>query len=73
MNLTCVSDTSGDLITIGNDVESGGSTVRLHTINVVLVGSFTTREQITSVCFSTAPEGISVNVVATGMADGMIR
>uniref|UniRef100_A0A1B6DVR8 Lysosomal-trafficking regulator n=1 Tax=Clastoptera arizonana TaxID=38151 RepID=A0A1B6DVR8_9HEMI len=73
LNLTCVSETSGDLVTIGHDVENGGSTVRVHSINVVLVGSFTTREQITSVCFSMAPEGVSVNVVATGMADGTIR
>lgn len=63
----------GDVITIGHDTESGGSTVRLHTINVSLVGSITTRDQITAVSFSTAPEGISVNIVATGMCNGIIR
>lgn len=73
VTLTCISETMGELITIGHDADSGGSTVRLHTINVSLVGSITTRDQITAVSFSTAPEGISVNIVATGMINGVIR
>ncbi|XP_054259566.1 lysosomal-trafficking regulator isoform X2 [Macrosteles quadrilineatus] len=73
VSLSCVSEVSGDLVTVGSDTDSGGSTVRLHTINVALVGSVTTREQITAVCFSTAPEGVSINVIATGMANGVIK
>lgn len=73
MSLSCVSEISGDLVTVGSDTESGGSTVRLHTINIALVGSVTTRDYITAVCFSTAPDGVAINVIATGMSNGVIR
>lgn len=66
-----ISETLGDIASVGQEGHS--SSMRLHTINASLVGSLTTSEQITSVCFSTAPEGISVNVVAAGMSDGSIR
>lgn len=68
-----MSEISGDLVTVGSDAESGGSTVRLHTINIALVGSVTTRDYITAVCFSTAPDGVAINVIATGMSNGVIR
>lgn len=50
-----------------------GSSMSLHTVNGELVGTVTTTEQITAVCFSTAPEGLSVNVIATGLFNGTIR
>ena len=50
-----------------------GSSMSLHTVNADLVGTITTSEQITAVCFSTAPEGLSVNVIATGLFNGVIR
>ncbi|CAB0001658.1 unnamed protein product, partial [Nesidiocoris tenuis] len=72
INLVSISDTLGDIATVGQD-PGGGSNLRLHSINGLLVGSVTTREQITALCFSSAPEGVSVNVVACGMCDGHIR
>ncbi|KAF6210395.1 hypothetical protein GE061_013499 [Apolygus lucorum] len=72
INLVSVSETLGDVATVGQD-PGGSSNLRLHSINGMLVGSVSTREQITSLCFSSAPEGISVNVVACGMCDGYIR
>lgn len=50
-----------------------GSSLSLHSINAVFVGTVNIPEQITAVCFSTAPEGLSVNVIATGLFDGTIR
>lgn len=50
-----------------------GSSLSLHTVNATFVGTINTLEQITAVCFSTAPEGLSVNVIATGLFNGTIR
>ncbi|XP_034250095.1 lysosomal-trafficking regulator isoform X2 [Thrips palmi] len=50
-----------------------GSSLSLHTVNAALVGTVNISEQITAVCFSTAPEGLSVNVIATGLFNGSIR
>ncbi|KAK3927653.1 Lysosomal-trafficking regulator [Frankliniella fusca] len=50
-----------------------GSSLTLHTINTVFIGRIDMPEQITAVCFSTASEGLSVNVVATGLFNGTIR
>ncbi|KAK9508246.1 hypothetical protein O3M35_007946 [Rhynocoris fuscipes] len=71
INVVSISETLGDIASVGQEKHS--SNLRLHSINATLVGSITTSEQITSLCFSTAPEGISVNVVAAGMSDGSIR
>lgn len=73
VNLTFISETTGDLITVGHDSDNATSTLRLHSINVSLLGSITTHQRITAVCFSTASEGVSVNVIATGMEDGSIK
>lgn len=50
-----------------------GSCLFLHTVNADFVGTVNIPEQITAVCFSTAPEGLSVNVIATGLFNGIIR
>lgn len=50
-----------------------GSSLTLHTVNADFVGTVNTHEQITAVCFSSAPEGLSVNVIATGLFNGTIR
>lgn len=50
-----------------------GSSLALHTVNAAFVGVVNISEQITAVCFSTAPEGLSVNVIATGLFNGSIR
>lgn len=50
-----------------------GSSFSLHTVNAVFIGAVNISEQITAVCFSSAPEGLSVNVIATGLFNGNIR
>lgn len=49
------------------------SSLMVHTINGDLIGQLMTDSQITAVCYSTAPEGLSVNVIATGFVDGTIK
>ena len=45
----------------------------VHTINGSLVGFVNCHSQVTAVCYSNAPEGISVNVIVVGLADGLVR
>lgn len=68
-----ISDTLGDVVTVGYDELNRRSLLRMYTIDGVLIGSICTAERITAVCFSTAPEGISVNVIATALQNGVIR
>ena len=49
------------------------SLLELRSVNGALVGSVTTSPLITSLCFSSAPEGVSINVVAAGLSNGQIR
>lgn len=49
------------------------SALYVHTINGSLVGFVNCHTQVTAVCYSNAPEGISVNVIVVGMADGLVR
>lgn len=70
--MVAISETLGDIATVGHE-EYNGSVLRLHTINATLVGTVTLKERITALCFSTAAEGVSVNVIATGLHDGVIR
>lgn len=49
------------------------SLLELRSVNGALIGSVTTSPLITSLCFSSAPEGVSVNVVAAGLSNGHIR
>ena len=50
-----------------------GSRLELRTINGALVGAVHTAQSITSLCFSSAPEGQSINCVAAGLANGTVR
>ncbi|GLH06434.1 Neurobeachin [Gryllus bimaculatus] len=70
VNLVCISETMGDVATVCHS--SSSSTLRLYTINTSLVGSVNSPIPITALCFSSAPEGISVNVIATGLANGAV-
>jgi len=45
----------------------------LQTINASYIGSIESDKKITAVCFSNAPEGISVNIIATGLEDGSVK
>ena len=68
--LSCISETLGDLITVGSDGET--SCVRLHSINGVLVANLDT-QRVTAITSSSAPEGTSVNVIAAALADFTIQ
>lgn len=47
--------------------------MKVFTINARAVGSILSKTKITAVCYSNAPEGVSVNVIATGLDNGIIR
>ena len=79
VNLVSVSETLGDIAMVSSanagtlEAPLGGSLLRLHSINAVPIGTVATRDNITAICFSGAPEGVSVNVIAAGLANGVIR
>lgn len=82
IELLTVSDTLGDIISISSNQQgiSNGENASLpasilyaHTINGVFVNSLRCRDKATAVCCSSAPEGISVNVIVVGFQDGTIR
>lgn len=50
-----------------------GSHLKVHTINGEIVGNVKVSDTITALCYSTSPEGISVNLIATGLHSGNIR
>ncbi|XP_074118564.1 lysosomal-trafficking regulator isoform X3 [Sminthopsis crassicaudata] len=66
------SETTGDIATVCDSV-GGGSDLRLWTVNGDLVGHVHCREIICSVAFSNQPEGISINVIAGGLENGIVR
>ncbi|XP_074102061.1 lysosomal-trafficking regulator mauve isoform X2 [Cotesia typhae] len=49
------------------------SQLKVFTINAKSVGTVLSRRRITALCYSNAPEGVSVNVIATGLDNGVIR
>lgn len=51
----------------------GGSDLRLWTVNGDLIGHVHCREIICSMAFSNQPEGVSVNVIAGGLENGVVR
>uniref|UniRef100_A0A3Q2KXJ6 Lysosomal-trafficking regulator n=1 Tax=Equus caballus TaxID=9796 RepID=A0A3Q2KXJ6_HORSE len=66
------SETTGDIATVC-DSAGGGSDLRLWTVNGDLVGHVHCREIICSVAFSNQPEGVSINVIAGGLENGVVR
>lgn len=73
INLVSINQTLGDIVTIAYDNNSGKSFMTLQTINATYIGNLESDKKITAVCFSNAPEGISVNVIATGLEDGSVK
>ncbi|CAG09550.1 unnamed protein product, partial [Tetraodon nigroviridis] len=57
----------------GDGGVGGGSDLRLWTVNGDLIGHVHCREIICSVAFSNQPEGMSVNVIAGGLENGVVR
>ncbi|XP_046739127.1 lysosomal-trafficking regulator isoform X3 [Diprion similis] len=80
VSLLSISETLGDIAIVFNvltvnkdDVTSNTSELRVYTINTRLVGTIASKRRMTALCYSNAPEGVSVNVIATGLDDGVIR
>ena len=66
-----MSETLGDWVSVspfGNE-----SVIRYYTINGELIDSVVSPSLVRDVTFSSAPEGKSVNVIATSLSDGSIR
>ena len=60
-------------IALAVHVDERQSRLELRSVNGQLVAMTTSHPLITSLCFSSAPEGISINVVAAGLSNGRIR
>jgi hypothetical protein len=75
VQLVAVSDVSGDIATTcpANLDSEAASCLRLYTVNASLVGKVMCEEQITAICFSCAPEGSSINVIAAGLSTGDVK
>jgi WD40 repeat protein len=71
----CVSPTSGDFVVCSSPpVENNFSALALFTINGNLVSSQKCEPPVDSITFSSSPEGIAVNVIATGhRTTGVVR
>ncbi|XP_061704040.1 uncharacterized protein LOC133515510 [Cydia pomonella] len=55
------------------DAENYKSLIRVHTVNGRFVGSVKVAERVTCICYSNAPEGVSVNAIACGDRSGAVR
>ncbi|XP_059049622.1 uncharacterized protein LOC131844698 [Achroia grisella] len=53
-----------------HDADKYQSLIRVHTVNGSFVGSVKVAELVTSVCYSNAYEGVSVNCVVAGLRGG---
>lgn len=79
IRLSTISDTLGDLALIEHSRESDrilASRLRVFTINGQPIGEVSTKRQhpyFTALCYSTATEGLAVNVIATGLSDGNVK
>lgn len=79
IHLLCISETLGDVAAIydipksEDNATNNQSELTVHTINARAVGSILSRRCVTALCYSNAPEGVSVNVIATGLDNGIIR
>ncbi|CAG2104964.1 unnamed protein product [Medioppia subpectinata] len=74
VDLLAISETLGDIVSVSHHSDRQMESIFcVHTINGELVGQVVTDTRITAVCYSTAPEGLSVNVIATAFIDGSIK
>ncbi|KAG0717935.1 Lysosomal-trafficking regulator [Chionoecetes opilio] len=72
VSLLAMSETLGDWASI-TPLGSMASVLRLYTVNGALVDSAVTPAPVTALAFTSSPEGTAINVIATSMADGVIR
>lgn len=73
-----MSETLGDFAVTFNVYKNEEDTVnqsalKVYTINARYVGTIKSQIKISALSYSNAPEGISVNVIATGLENGIIR
>lgn len=61
-----------DFVNVSVDM-NGKSLLRLHTINAKYISHITIPEKILSACYSYIKEGTGVNVIATGLENGIVR
>ncbi|XP_048261477.1 lysosomal-trafficking regulator isoform X2 [Bombus terrestris] len=77
IRLLSISETLGDIAVTyeipSENTPTSQSELKVFTINARAVGSILSRRRITALCYSNAPEGVSVNVIATGLDNGVIR
>lgn len=78
--LSTISNTLGDLAVITysycSNEEIINSRLNVFTLNGSPVGTVSTElsgPYFTSLCYSTCQEGLSINVIATGLSDGTIK
>lgn len=67
----CISPTLGDIATV-SPMERDSRLI-VCTINGQLVSNMQPGRQITAICYSACPEGVSVNVLVTGFSDGAVQ
>ncbi|OQR79535.1 hypothetical protein BIW11_00136 [Tropilaelaps mercedesae] len=72
LTLAKVSPTLGD-IAIVQDVTNAGSKLHLYSVNGVFVAQLESFVKVTSLAYSSAPEGASVNLLLAGHSDGSLR
>lgn len=79
IGIIATSPTLGDIATVcSNTLQAQQSRfppsiLRVWTINGRLVGKLTLHQQLNCLCYSSAPEGVYVNVIIGGLADGSIH
>ena len=66
-----ISSTLGDIASLSESNKI--SLLRVNTINGYFVGELSSQEPITAICYSSAPEGISINSIVTGHSNGVIK
>lgn len=73
ITMITMSKTLGDVASISDLPQDSGSRIIVTTINGQLIKDFVTQKEVTAVCYSSCPEGISINVLVTGHSDGSIQ
>ena len=73
VRLVSISPTSGDIAVISESPQAMGSRLSVFNINGSLAETALLEPKVSSLTFSTCPEGPSCNVVVTGHVNGMIR
>ena len=54
-------------------ITDSGSSMHLHTVNAQLVAVHNCEDKILCAAYSSAPEGRSINVIAGGLSNGIVR